>query len=73
MRVCVTNSGVGLNPSGAHLSNGHGFGLTNIKSRLNLHYGEASSLSITELDPKHVQVTILLPVQFEDRARHGAQ
>jgi len=73
IKVCVTNSGVGLNPAGTHSPNGHGFGLTNIKSRLNLHYGEASSFSIDELDPRHVQVTILLPVQFEDIARHGAQ
>jgi two-component system, LytTR family, sensor kinase len=73
MRVSITNSGIGLNPTNAHSSNGHGFGLSNIKSRLNLHYGQASSFSIAELDPRHVQVTILLPVQFEEIATLGAQ
>ncbi len=64
MKVLVMNSGIGLNSGMTNRTNGHGVGLSNIKSRLRLHYGEHSSCTIEELDAKHVQVTILLPLQF---------
>jgi sensor histidine kinase YesM len=78
MRLCVMNSGLGLFQGAGHVTARRGVGLANIKSRLKLHYGEESSLSIVELDPKHVQVTILLPLRFapsmpEPIAEYGAQ
>lgn len=78
MRLCVRNSGRGLSPNSLGQANGHGFGLANIRSRLKLHYGEASSFSMIEVDPKSVQVSVLLPLQFapdafEPAARYGAQ
>jgi two-component system LytT family sensor kinase len=64
MKIIVTNSGIGLNPGSSSRKNGHGVGLSNIKNRLRLHYGEQSSFAIEELDPGHVQVEVLLPLQF---------
>jgi two-component system, LytTR family, sensor kinase len=64
MKVAVLNSGQGLKGHESHSSNGHGVGLANVRSRLKLHYGELSSLSIEELERKQVQVTILLPLQY---------
>jgi len=64
MQVCVVNSGTGLKAQNSALSNGHGVGLANIKDRLRLHYGEASTVSIVELDSQRVQVTVRLPLQF---------
>ena len=69
MKVIVTNSGIGLNPGNNSRANGHGVGLSNIKNRLRLHYGERSSCSIEELDPGHVQVTIMLPLQFSSELK----
>jgi two-component system LytT family sensor kinase len=64
MKVTVINSGLGLNPCKESRTSGHGVGLTNIMGRLNLHYGAQSSCVLEELDSTHVQVTILLPLQF---------
>ena len=64
MHVSVVNSGTGLKVEQSMQPNGHGVGLANVKDRLRLHYGETSSLSIVELDPQRVQVTIQLPLQF---------
>jgi two-component system LytT family sensor kinase len=70
MNVCVLNSGIGMPQVAAKQADGHGVGLTNVRSRLKLHYGEGWSLSLVEVDPKHVQVTILLPIQFSERHSH---
>lgn len=64
MQLRVVNSGTGLKAPSGKNSSGHGVGLANIKDRLKLHYGEASSLSIVELDARRVQVTVRLPLQF---------
>ena len=64
MRVLVMNSGLGLNAGLTDRTNGHGVGLSNIQRRLKLHYGEQAACNIEELDSSHVQVTILLPLQF---------
>lgn len=72
MRLSILNSGVGLESTKPG-SKGHGLGLTNVKSRLKLHYGTNSSFSITQVDPWRVQVTILLPLQFSpDRVQSEA-
>ena len=68
VRVSVVNSGQGLKLHEPQSSNGHGVGLANVRSRLKLHYGEHSSLSIEERERKQVEVTILLPLQFQQES-----
>ena len=67
IRVRVLNSGPGLRAPQAPRTDGRGVGLTNVKSRLQLHYGANWSLSLAEFDPSHVQVTILLPLEFAEQ------
>jgi two-component system, LytTR family, sensor kinase len=64
----VTNSGVGLSNAGNGSSAGHGVGLSNVKSRLLLHYGDDCLFSVSELDPTHVQVSIAFPLQLSPSA-----
>ncbi len=76
VRTCVTNSGVGLLNGANGPCAGHGVGLSNVKNRLRLHYGEDGSFLIGEVDPTRVQVTIEFPLQIaqsdlEDVTRFG--
>ena len=64
MRIILMNSGIGLNPASNEYLNGHGVGLRNIKSRLKLHYGDGALFEIAQVDPRHVQVNIVLPIQY---------
>jgi two-component system LytT family sensor kinase len=73
----VLNSGVGLSQVGKESSEGQGIGLANIKSRLELHYGNAAAFSIAEVDGKCVEVTVRFPLQYssiqtEELTRFGA-
>lgn len=73
----VTNSGIGL-MDGDEKSGGHGVGIANLRSRLDLHYGENCLFEIGELDPSHVRVKIELPIQFTNAenfqgARYGVE
>ena len=61
----VTNSGVGLTGVSDNCS-GHGVGLSNLRSRLQLHYGEDGSFEMNELDSTHVRVRIELPIKYSD-------
>ena len=61
----VTNSGIGLVTNGDE-GGGHGVGLSNLRSRLQLHYGEACSFEMIELDRNHVRVKIELPIRYSD-------
>ena len=77
MFITVLNSGQGLLTPPAHRTDGRGVGLTNVRSRLKLHYGDGWSLTLVEVDPRHVRVTIRLPIQIAERhtepvARYGA-
>lgn len=67
LRIRVLNSGKGLTAPSMRRTEGRGVGLTNVRSRLQLHYRDAWSLSLAEADPAHVQVTIHLPLQFAER------
>jgi len=75
LRICVTNSGIGLKPR----SNARGgVGLRNIEARLKLHYGADATFEIAEIDQRNVKVSIVLPLQFLSEeeaslARLGAQ
>lgn len=60
-RVCIkiTNSGSGIQD----VSNGGGRGLTNVKSRLQLHYGERQSFILQERVPGVVTAMLTFPFQ----------
>jgi two-component system LytT family sensor kinase len=78
MRIVITNSGIGLNPQSDGDRRGTGVGLRNIQERLKLHYGADSQFEIAQIDSRHVQATILLPLQFPQDvtktfARFGTQ
>jgi len=68
IRLTITNSGIGLNPRADRDANGHGVGLQNIRKRLELHYGGNSFFEISQIDLKHVRVTILLPLEYSSDA-----
>jgi two-component system, LytTR family, sensor kinase len=73
----VINSGVGFAGS-ADAPCGHGVGITNLRSRLELHYGENCSFEMAELDRSHVKVRIELPIQYpnagnSESARYGVE
>jgi two-component system, LytTR family, sensor kinase len=76
--ITVLNSGRGLSAAPPRpRTDGRGVGLTNVRSRLKLHYDDSWSLSLDEVDPRHVRVTIRLPLQIAERhvepmARYGA-
>ena len=63
----VTNSGIGLAPA-TDQRNGRGIGILNVQARLQLHYQNAASLVIDELDGGRVSVTITLPLSFSKPA-----
>ena len=72
LKVLITNNGLGMRPGVTQESNGHsgggyGVGLTNVKNRLRLHYGDAGSFTMRELDLNRVQVSISFPLQFSAR------
>ncbi len=71
------NNGIGLIGDNRPRPNGHGVGLANIKSRLQLHYGADHSFLIRESERDKVQVTVTLPLQIsqvpvQPTARFGA-
>ncbi len=61
----VVNSGVGLR-GGVEKPRGLGVGISNLRGRLQLHYGEDCSFEMIELDNTHVKVRLVLPVHFSD-------
>jgi two-component system, LytTR family, sensor kinase len=67
----VTNSGLGLQSYSAMNGDAHGVGLTNVRNRLRLHYGENCEFQISEVDRTHVKVTIVLPFQLSERSEGG--
>lgn len=68
VRTCVTNSGVGLSNGTNGSCAGHGVGLSNVKNRLRLHYGDDGSFLISEVDPTRVQIAIEFPLQLSESA-----
>jgi hypothetical protein len=64
LTLSVLNNGAGLNSSPPKVSDGQGVGLANIKSRLQLHYGDQHTFCIREVARDQVEVTITLPLQF---------
>jgi two-component system LytT family sensor kinase len=63
--VRITNNGLGLYPETPREPAGPGgVGLSNVTSRLKLHYGPAHQFSIAEPEKNIVAVTLTLPLQF---------
>jgi len=76
VRAQITNSGLGLRPDWPNQSNGHAVGLTNVRNRLHLHYGDNCSFSMREIDRHQVRVSISIPFELstnsvESVARFG--
>jgi two-component system, LytTR family, sensor kinase len=74
LRISVMNTGIGLHPRSSERSGRRGVGLRNIEERLKLHYGTGALLQVSQVDPRNVQVTIVLPLQFsnaEETSRVG--
>lgn len=71
MHIVVRNSGASLKP--AKTEGGHGLGLANVQSRLQLHYGDDYKFSIEEPEREVVEVAIRLPLQFADNVAHRAE
>lgn len=77
LRLCVTNTGLGLHPPTPRNGAGKGVGLANVKDRLRMHYGFDQTFTISEIENNAVQVVVTLPLQFPARptehlARYGA-
>jgi len=66
LRLSVSNTGVGLRAS-TDKASGKGVGLSNVRDRLRMHYGEEQSLSISERDGNVVEVIMTLPLRFAER------
>lgn len=66
LAIMVRNSGVGLSTSKEPSQARSGIGLSNIQSRLQLHFNEEQSLAIREVAPNLVQVDVTLPLIFSD-------
>lgn len=68
LRICVRNSGRGLNDRGTTSQrNGHGVGIANVKTRLELHYGDHQRFTLKEFPDGEVQAILLLPLGFAPR------
>jgi two-component sensor histidine kinase len=65
MTLTVENSGIGLGKAGRTRPPRRRVGIANIKSRLQLHYGDRHSLTIQEVNPRTVLVTITIPLEID--------
>jgi sensor histidine kinase YesM len=62
INISVRNSGIGLNTNGE--KRGAGIGLSNIRSRLRLHFGNQWGLEIREIASEVVEVSVRFPLSF---------
>jgi len=68
LRLSVLNSGIGLAAPSLPKMDGHGVGLANIRSRLELHYGANHTFLIQEVDRSRVEVQIAFPLQLSQNS-----
>ena len=68
LTLSVLNSGIGLATSSLPKLGGHGVGLKNIRSRLELHYGANHTFLIHEVDRRQVEVVIAFPLQLSQNS-----
>ena len=64
LSIAVRNSAVGFNSGEGRESGGMGIGLTNVKNRLRLHFGDKGSLAIHEVSNNLVEATVKFPLVF---------
>jgi two-component system, LytTR family, sensor kinase len=64
----VVNSGTGLRPAATKPADRPALGLANIQTRLRLHYGEGGSFLLRQIDPTHVEATMLIPLLLSPTA-----
>jgi LytS/YehU family sensor histidine kinase len=62
--IAVRNSGVGLRPAKERESAGMGIGLSNVRKRLRLHFGERAQMTLNEITPGVVEVNVRFPLTF---------
>jgi two-component system LytT family sensor kinase len=68
LRICVRNSGRGLaQKTMAEPGRCGGVGISNVKSRLELHYGDSQRFTLTDFPDGEVQAVLLLPLSYEPR------
>jgi len=67
LRICVRNSGKGLALRSAAETAKERVGVANVKSRLELHYGNAHCFELKEFADGEVQAILLLPLQYPTR------
>ena len=65
IEICVRNSGVGMSTDHRDRTHG-GIGLSNIRSRLQLHFGEQAHLEIKESSADVVEVTVRFPLAIDE-------
>jgi sensor histidine kinase YesM len=68
LTLSVLNSGIGLATSSLPKLGGHGVGLNNIRTRLELHYGTSHTFLIHEVDRRQVEVVIAFPLQLSQNS-----
>jgi two-component system LytT family sensor kinase len=64
LRICVRNSGCGLNPNGGARKGRERVGISNVKARLDLQYGAMHQFTLQEVSDGEVQAVFLLPLSF---------
>jgi len=64
LEICVRNTGEGLLAAGQNGTEGAGIGLSNIRSRLRLHFADHGHLQIQEIDKGMVEVRVRFPLSF---------
>ncbi|MGA7339321.1 MAG: histidine kinase [Terracidiphilus sp.] len=67
----VVNSGTGLRSASNKPAERLGVGLVNIRSRLQLQYGDAGSFALREVDKAHVEASLTLPLLFASQSAAG--
>jgi sensor histidine kinase YesM len=64
MEIAVRNRGVGLAAAEQNGTRGAGIGLSNIRSRLQLHFGDQAHLEVKEIAADVVEVSVRFPLAF---------
>lgn len=64
LRIAVRNRGIGLREPDRREERRSGIGLSNIRSRLRLHYGDEGRLEIRELASDLVEAVVIFPISF---------
>jgi hypothetical protein len=69
LRICVRNSGHGIDKPDEAGNDRVGVGIANTKARLQLHYGHSQRFSLQDFENGEVQAILLLPLEFGERLK----